>query len=110
MSSPSVIKRRLQPDRDGFAHGARYDDAAGRRFSFQAGRDIDAVAVKIVTIDNQVAKMQADAEHDLFSSGAAPGWCRPWPAGIRSPQTSASTALANSTRAPSPVSLTSRPP
>jgi hypothetical protein len=45
-----------------FVDRRRYADAAGRRQPFEPGRDIDAVAVDVVTVDNHVAKIDADAE------------------------------------------------
>ena len=40
----------------------RDQDATSRRFRLQPGSYVDAVAVKIVTIDDQVAQVQAHAE------------------------------------------------
>lgn len=49
-------------------NGPRNDDAAGWRLSFQSRGDVDAVAVEIVSLHDQVAKVQAHAEHE-------PGFC-----------------------------------
>ena len=40
------------------------DDAARIAQSFQAGGDVDAVAVEIVLVDDHVAQVDPDAEHD----------------------------------------------
>ncbi len=36
----------------------------GRRFRLQPGRHVHAIAVEIVAVDDQVAEVQADPEHD----------------------------------------------
>ena len=77
-----IVERRLQPACHGFMDVARDHDAASRRFRLQPRRDVHAIAVEIVAIDDQVAEVQADAEHDGVSR-AGPGWPRPWPAGTR---------------------------
>ena len=46
-----------------FVDRARNHNAASRRFRFQAGGDVHAVSVKIITIDDQVAQVQAHTEH-----------------------------------------------
>ena len=48
---------------DGFVDVTRDHDAASRSFRFQPRGDVHAIAVKIVTIDDQVAQVQAHAEH-----------------------------------------------
>ena len=53
-------------------HGARNHDAARRRFRLQPRRDVHAIAVEIVAIDDQVAEVQADAEHDGGVLGLVP--------------------------------------
>ena len=58
------VELRLEAALDRFAHVARDDDPARRRLGLQAGRNVHAIAVEVVAIDDQVAEMQADAEHD----------------------------------------------
>ena len=72
---PKVIERRLQPAGDRVMDVARDHDAARRRFGLQPRRDVHAIAVEVVAIDDQVAEMQADAEHD----GGVLGLIRDWP-------------------------------
>ena len=57
------LQFRLEPALDGIVHRLtpRSRPAALR---FQPGRDVDAIAIKVVAVDDQVAKVQADAEHD----------------------------------------------
>ena len=54
----------LEPAFDRFADGARDDDAAGRGLGFEAGRHVHAVAVEVFAFHDQIAKVQADPEHD----------------------------------------------
>ena len=54
---------------DGIVHVTRNHDAARRRFRLQPCRHVHAIAIKIVAIDDQVAEVQADAEHDGSVSG-----------------------------------------
>ena len=83
-------------------------DAAGLGEAFEAGGDVDAVAEDVVGLDDDVADIDADAEADapvlglIRLASATPFW-------IATAHSTASTALPNSTRAPSPVSLTTRP-
>ena len=69
---PEIVERGLEPARDRVVHVTRDHDAAGRRFRLQPGRDVHAVAVEIVAIDDQVAEMQADPEHDGGVLGLVP--------------------------------------
>ncbi len=46
------------------AHRLRHADAARLRQRFQARRDIDAVAVDVLAIDDDLAEVHTDAEHD----------------------------------------------
>ena len=59
-----IVKRRLQATRHRFMDCTRDHNAACRGFPFQPRRDVDAVSVKIVTIDDQVAQVQAHAENE----------------------------------------------
>ncbi len=49
----------------------------------QPCRDVHAIAVEIVALDDQVAEMQADPERRWPCPPAGPDWPRPWPAGTR---------------------------
>ena len=42
----------------------RDHDAASRSLCFEAGGDVDAIAVEVVTVDDQVAQVQAHSEHE----------------------------------------------
>ena len=53
---------------NGIVDVARNQDAACWRFPFQPRRHVDAVAIEVVAIDDQVAQVQAHAEH---KSGAS---------------------------------------
>jgi len=55
--------------RHGVADGARDHDAARRRLGLQSGRDVHAVAVEVVTLDNEIAQMNADAKHHRLGIG-----------------------------------------
>ena len=58
-----IVKGRLHPARHGFMDRTRDHNAASRSFRLKAGGDVDAISIKIVTIDDQVAQVQAHAEH-----------------------------------------------
>ena len=83
-------------------------DPAGLGNGLQPRGDVDAVAVKVVALDDDVAEIDADAELDALGwrksllRSAMPRW-------TVAAQRRASTTLANSTSAPSPISLTMRP-
>ena len=51
-------------------HGAGYHDATRGRFGFEAGGYIDAIAVEVLTLDDQVAQMQANAEDQALRLGS----------------------------------------
>ena len=53
----------FNPPVNGIVDRTRNHDAASRSFRLKAGGDVHAIAVKIVTIDDQVAQVQAHAEH-----------------------------------------------
>ena len=57
---------------DRFVHGARDHDPTRRRFRLQPRGDVHAIAVEIVAVDDQVAEVQADAEHDGGVLGLIP--------------------------------------
>jgi hypothetical protein len=90
------------------AHGARDADAARFGEPFEACRDVHAVAMDVIVLDDDVAEIDADAEPDLPILRHVPSALRHAllqfnraPHGV--------TTLANSTRAPSPINLTMRP-
>jgi hypothetical protein len=60
------VEPRPEATLDRFAHRTRDNDPARWRFGLQASRDVHAIAVEIVAIDDQVAKVEANAEGDLF--------------------------------------------
>ena len=74
----------------------------------QARGDIDAVAVNVVAVDDDVADIDSDAQGDALVVGmsASRSTIARW---ISTAQRTASTTLGNSTSTPSPVSLTMRP-
>ena len=89
--------------------GTRDDDAVRFAEALQPGGDIDAIAVDVVAIDDDVAEIDADPERDprvlgegLTLASAIARW-------ISTAHATASTTLANSTSAPSPMSFTMRP-
>ena len=86
------------------------DAARGCAMAFEPGGDVDAVAEDVVALDDDVAEIDADAEcrcasarhvRDCASAIAA--------LDLRRRSSTASTALPNSTSAPSPIVLTMRP-
>ena len=62
--APEVVELRLDPVADEIMHCARDHDATRRRFALQPRRHVDAIAVEVVAVDDQVAQVQADAEHN----------------------------------------------
>src|SRR5262245_54646195 len=50
-------------------HHRRTGNAAGLRQRFEPGRQVDAIAVEIVAIDDDVADIDADTEFDLAIIG-----------------------------------------
>ena len=50
---------------------SRDHDATGQGFCFQPRSNVHAVAVEVGTIDDQVAKVEADAEDDSDIFGVA---------------------------------------
>ena len=59
-----ILERRFHSPGNGIADVARNQDAACRRFPFQPRRHVDAVAIEVVAVDDQVAQVQAHAEHE----------------------------------------------
>src|SRR5262249_41621367 len=58
------MERNLEPPGDGLPHGARNYDPARRRLALQPGRHIDGVPVDVIALDDDVAQVEADPEHD----------------------------------------------
>jgi hypothetical protein len=54
---------------DGIADRSRNDNPPWRCLRFQARRNIDIVAVDVIALDNDVAEVKADPEHDGFIVG-----------------------------------------
>ena len=59
-----ILERRLHSPGNGIADVARNQDAACWRFAFQPRRHVDAVAIEVVAVDDQVSQVQAHAEHE----------------------------------------------
>ncbi len=62
-----IVKRDGQLAADMLLHRAGNGDAAWMRQRLYARRDIDAVTVDVVTVDDDVADIDADAELDAVS-------------------------------------------
>ena len=89
-------------------HRIGEEHAAGRRLAFEPRRDVDAVAEDVVAVDDDVAEIDADAKGDRLRRRRPPlrSAIAFWTAIAHC---TASTALANSTSAPSPIIFTMRP-
>jgi hypothetical protein len=61
-----VLERKIQPAADDLMNDIRDADAARRGQALETRRDVDAVAVDVVAVDDHVAKIDADAEHDAL--------------------------------------------
>jgi hypothetical protein len=59
-----IVERHLNPTPDSIVYIAGHHDAPGRTFTFQSSGNLNAIPVEVVTIDDQVTKMQADSKHD----------------------------------------------
>ena len=108
-----LLPARLDFDRDLVAHllrsAARCVDATGVRQRVDPGGDIHPVAIDVVALDDDVTDINANPELYPTVFGAARircSWTCFW---TPIAQVTASTALANSTSAPSPMSLNVRP-
>src|SRR5262249_27267613 len=60
-----VLKANVDAVADTFVDDGRNADPAGLGQRFQTGRDIDAVAVNVVALDDDVAEIDADPQNDL---------------------------------------------
>ena len=104
----AILEANVDPIADAFVDDRGDADPAGLGERFQAGGDIDAIAVNVVAFDDDVAEIDADPQHDGRLRGAlirrvALERC------TDSAQFTASTTLPNSTMVPSPISFTMRP-
>ena len=61
-----VDKVRLHPPGSGFVKRARDNDPTGRGFAFKSCGDIHSIPIEVASIYEQVAKMQANPEHDAL--------------------------------------------
>jgi len=59
-----VVEARIKLAPDLFVNAARHADTARVGQSLDAGRHVDAIAIKIASLDDDVAEVDADAEHD----------------------------------------------
>ena len=59
-----ILEARLYPARYRVPHVARNHDAPGRRRALEPNGDVHAIAVQLAVVDNEVAEVEADAEHD----------------------------------------------
>src|SRR5215471_11825766 len=80
---------------------ARDVDPAGLGDGLEPGGDVHAVTIDVITVDNDIAKIDADAKSGAFRLFI--------PRCTSTAQRRASTTLGNSIRIPSPVVLTTRP-
>jgi hypothetical protein len=104
----AVLEVNVDPVADAFVDDRGDANPAGLGERLEPRGDVDAVAVDVVALDNDIAEIDADAQHDrggaLFGSGGnAPS------AAPASAQFTASITLPNSTMVPSPISFTMRP-
>ena len=60
------MERCLDPSLDRLTHGARNHDSTRRRFCLEPGSHIYGVAVDVILLDDDIAEMKADPEHDRF--------------------------------------------
>jgi len=60
----SILKANVNAVTDAFIDDGGDTNAAGFGQRFQPRRDIDAVAVNIVALDDDIAEIDADAQHD----------------------------------------------
>src|SRR5215831_14177928 len=65
------MQRDLEPPSDGLPHGARNNDPTCRCLGLQPGRHIYSVAVDVVALDDNIAEVKADPEHDGLIVGLA---------------------------------------
>ena len=61
------MKIGFKPSLDGIAYGARNGDPPWRCLRFQARRHIHIVAVDIIALNDDVAKVKADPAHEVYT-------------------------------------------
>ena len=69
--APQILERRLHAPGNGITDVARNQDTACRPFAFQPCRHVDAVAIEVVAVHDQVPQVQPDAEHESSVHGSA---------------------------------------
>src|SRR5262249_17519024 len=67
-----IVECRLEAACDGLMNAARNHYAASWRLSLQASCYVHPISIKIVSLDDDVAEMQADSEDDRFGVGTVP--------------------------------------
>src|SRR5215510_3916119 len=63
------MQRDLEPPSDGLTHGARNNDPTCRCLGLQPGRHVYSVAIDIIALDDDVAEVKTDPEHDCLIVG-----------------------------------------
>jgi hypothetical protein len=56
------MQTRLEPTFNRLSDCTRHNDPTWRRFSLEPRSDVHAVTVEVVTVDDQIAEMQAEAD------------------------------------------------
>jgi hypothetical protein len=103
------LERYVEPAPDLLVDPRREPHAAGLAQGLDPRRHVDAVAVDVGPVDHHVAEVDPDPVADALASGtpASRSAIARW---ISTAASTAATALANSTMAPSPLRSTNRPP
>ena len=60
-----ILELHGYPIADAFVDDGRNADPAGLGQRLEAGGDVDAIAVDIVTLDDHISEIDADPQHDL---------------------------------------------
>jgi hypothetical protein len=68
---PQNVQRDLEPPGDGLPQRARNKDPTRRCLGLQASRHIYGVAVDVVALNDDIAEVKADPEHDGLMVGLA---------------------------------------
>ena len=63
------MERGLEPSLDSLAHGARNDDPTRRCLGLQPRSHIYVVSIDVIALDDDIAEVKADPEHDGFIVG-----------------------------------------
>jgi hypothetical protein len=64
LNAAPVAKAHLDPISDALVNDGGNTDSPGLGNGLQPGRDVDAIAIDVVAIDDDVAKIDPDPEHD----------------------------------------------